>query len=139
LTSYLHRTHRTKIVVVAAVATLAVALASPPPSHASLVCPPGTSNPAYCKTVIKLQVKIRFVHGKVKVVITVSDPKLTVTLRRNGHLVRRIFKRNVKHGRTLSFHKPTKPGHYTVRVVASVNGVTKTVNRRFTIKKPVTP
>jgi hypothetical protein len=135
LTSYLNRTHRTKIVVSALLAAFAVALASAPPSHANLVCPPGTSNPAYCKTVIKLQVKISFVHRNIKVVIKANDPKLTVTLRRNGRLVRRIFKRNVKHGRTLTTHSPTKPGHYTIRVVASQNGVTKTVNKPFTIKK----
>jgi hypothetical protein len=135
LTSYLHRTHRITIVVVAALATLVVALASAAPSHANLVCPPGTSNPAYCKTVIKLRVKITFVNGNIKVVITVSDPKLTVTLRRKGHLLRRIFKRNVKHGQTLTTRTPTKPGHYSIRVVASHNGVTKTVNKPFTIKK----
>jgi hypothetical protein len=135
LTSYLHRMPRTKIVVVTALAVLVLALASAPRSQANVVCPPGTTNPAYCTTVIKLHVKIRFVHRKIKVVITVNDPKLTVTLRRKGRLVRRIFKRNVKHGRTLTTRSPTKPGHYTIRVVASQNGVRKTVNKPFTIKK----
>jgi len=138
LTIYLNRMHRTKIVVVAALAALAlaVALASAPPSQAKLVCPPGTSNPAYCKTVITLHVKLRFVHGKIKIKIKVGDPKLTVTLLRNGRRVRRIFTHRVKHGRTLTTDRPTKPGRYTIRVKATENGASKTVKKHFTIKKP---
>jgi len=102
------------------------------PAGAKLVCPPGTHNPSYCKRVLSLSVVITIQGPTVTVVITVTDPHVKVTLKHNGK-VKTLFNRNATGEVTIKFAKPTAPGIYRVKAVATANGLTKTVVKQFTI------
>ena len=65
-------------------------------------------------------------------VITVTDPHVKVTLKHNGK-VKTLFNRNATGEVTIKFAKPTAPGIYRVKAVATANGLTKTVVKQFTI------
>jgi hypothetical protein len=132
LTRYLKKC---RIVGLAGLISLALSALPPAPAGARVICPPGATNRNYCRIVITLTVRIIIRDGRVTVRIHVTDPHIKVTLR-HKHTVRTLLARDANGNVTIPFRKPTDPGSYEVRAVATANHVTKTVVKHFTIKKP---
>ena len=123
-----------RFVGLAGLVSLALSALPAAPAGATVVCPPGTTNPNSCRTKITLSVTITIQDGTVSVTINVTDPHLKVTLR-HKHTVKTLFDGDASGKVTIHFPKPTDPGTYDVKAVATANHVTKTVVQHFTIKK----
>lgn len=134
MTRYLRKC---RIVGLAGLVSLAVFAFSAAPAGATLVCPHGKTNPKYCTHKITLSVTITISSNlAVTVTIKVTDPHVTVTLLHNGKVVERIFDGNETGTFHLKFKEPTKPGTYVLKVVASVDGVSKTVTKTIKVEAP---
>jgi hypothetical protein len=127
-----------RIVGLAGLMSLALSALPAAPGQATVVCPPGTANSNnsnYC-TVVTLSVDV-IVQGEwVTVTINVAeDPHLNVTLLRHRRTLGTLFDGDTSGMGTIGFPKPTDPGTYEVKAVATANGVTTTVVEHFRIKK----
>jgi len=134
LTRYVKRLRNLSLAGLIALSVLAVPAA---PAVAKLKCPPGTTNPRYCKHVITVTVKIIITGHRIKIIITVNDPHVTITLRHKGKVLRTLYNKNVTGTFTVpKFTAPKKPGTYVLRIVVRAPGAaTKTVNKTIVVTK----
>lgn len=128
-----------RIVGLAAVVGLALFAIPAAQSGARLVCPPGTHKRIYCKRHIKIKIHITISGATIHVTITVTDPHAKVLLLHNGKVLRQLFNGTVSGTFHVNAPKPTTPGIYEIKVIATAGGVTKTAVKKFRVSASAPP
>ncbi len=107
---------------------MALLASSPAPAGAKLICSPGAQNRNYCTRVLIVSIKIEIVQRRVIIIITVTDPHLTVTLLRDGRVVERVYNGDATGRLRLHIRTPKQKGRYVLHVVATTDGITRVSN-----------
>jgi hypothetical protein len=119
-----------------AVTALALAAIPAAPAGATVICPPGTTDPNYCTHHLRLFAFVFIEDGQIDIFAYVTDPHLTVTLYKDGDLVKTLYDNPNATGLIhVGLPEPTDPGHYMIKVLATAGNQTKTRTFKFHVKQ----
>jgi hypothetical protein len=138
-------THHARTVALAGLLSAAAFALPAVPAAATTVCPPGSTNPAYCTT--HMPAPIRSVtapasvghstrkHQKTFTVTVKLNAKATVTISLVGknRVVDKFAHKSTDRTITQRIDAPTRAGKYEIKVVAKAGRVTETVTQTIKV------
>jgi len=137
-------THHARTAALAGLLSAAAFAFSAAPAGAILICPAGTSNPAYCSHVpnpIRFVYAHRFVAHSTRrhqhqFTVTVglrTRATVTISLLFRGNVVTRFPHKSTTRQIDQQINAPSKTGKYEIRVVARTDLVTQTVTQTIIV------
>jgi hypothetical protein len=138
-------THHARTVALAGLVSAAAFALPAGPGAATVICPPGVTNPAYCTTRVTPPIRSVDAPGSVGHSVRKHQKHFTVTVKLNAKasvtislllknkVVDKFSHKATNRPITQRINAPTKTGKYEIKVVAKAGRVTETLTQTIKV------